>query len=66
MTTNKDRARILKKLKAVWDRNPQMRFCQLIENLTPACEHPHTCCIFHVEDSTFEKQLDDPFWETKS
>ncbi len=50
MTTKAQRKRILKRLAEVWERNPEMRFCQLIHHLG----RDVGCCIFHVSDKDFE------------
>ena len=43
---------ILKKLEVLWKKYPDLRFCQLIDNIM------HNTDIFYVEDTLFEKKLD--------
>jgi uncharacterized protein YihD (DUF1040 family) len=63
-STRESRARILIQLGKVWERNPDLRFCQLIENLATRDGNPgrliSDCCIFHIEDEDFEKRLNNP------
>lgn len=45
--------RIMAKFTLLWEEMPDMRFCQLVSNLTNKDD------IFYVEDTEFEKKLDE-------
>ena len=44
--------RILKLIKKIWNENPNLRFCQLIDNVLRLEED-----IFYIEDEDFEKRF---------
>ena len=46
--------RILEKLRAYWEANPDLRLCQIVSNLNPS----GTPDPFYVEDDVIEKALD--------
>lgn len=48
--------RILTKLKALWDANPDWRLGQLLANASEP--HPPMPEFFYMEDDTFEERLD--------
>ena len=51
---DKDRIkRIIAKFALLWEEMPDMRFCQLVSNITNKDD------IFYVEDTEFEKMLDE-------
>lgn len=43
--------RIVAKLQLLWEEMPDMRFCQLVSNITNKND------IFYIEDTEFEKML---------
>ncbi len=47
--------RLLKLIEEIWNKNPDLRLCQLIENVV----HHDDNCIYHVEDDDLEKKLRD-------
>lgn len=47
--------RIMAKLQLLWEEMPDMRFCQLVSNITNRDD------IFYVEDTEFEKMLDEMY-----
>ena len=47
--------RIVAKFSLLWEEMPDMRFCQLVSNLTNKDD------IFYVEDTEFEKMLDEMY-----
>lgn len=47
--------RIIAKFTLLWEEIPDMRFCQLVSNLTNKDD------IFYIEDTEFEKMLDDMY-----
>ena len=50
--------RILEKMGKLWHRWPDLRLCQLVENVAQPEVAKRTHCIFHVEDDRFEGCLD--------
>ena len=52
--------RIIEKLRLAWHSRPDLRLCQLVENLGLSCEIRGTedHCIFYVEDDLLEVKLD--------
>ena len=45
---------ILEKLEIIWNKNPDFRFGQLVDNLINT-----RADIFYVEDTLFEKRIDE-------
>ena len=51
---------ILDKIRILWKKYPDLRFCQLISNLTRPRKD-----IFYLEDDEFLELLENPNWEYK-
>lgn len=45
------KAKLLARLLDLWDEYPDLRFCQLVSNITNKLD------IYYVDDRTFEKQM---------
>jgi len=48
--------KIIKKLNVIWQKHPDLRFCQLISNVTVPTYGNND--IFYLEDDVFESALD--------
>lgn len=55
MTNEKQKQRIIEKLRSIWYMYPQLRFNQLISKMVNSVDKD----IFYLEDDEFEKLLDD-------
>ena len=47
--------KILKIIEKIWRKSPDLRFCQLIENVL-GCNNES--CIYYIEDDKLEKALE--------
>lgn len=51
-------ARIINKLHQVWERHPDFRLCQLLDNTVRSHSDTFSKDFFYVEDGDLEKRLD--------
>ena len=49
--------RIMKLMQELWERHPDERAGQLMENYIFGCERQTKKCVFHIEDDQVERTL---------
>ena len=58
--------RILTKLARYWNRHPDLRLGQLVDNATNTGLRDGGPSLFYVEDDDFEAKLDEMIWKHSS